>query len=112
MVKAKKYLGQHFLKDETVCQNIANSMSGHLNYNKLIEIGPGTGAITKYLLESDYDLSVVEVDGESITYLREKYPELQHLDPVFWLESIALWAFGISWITKGELILKDDKTDK
>ncbi|MFD2541887.1 DUF998 domain-containing protein [Lacinutrix gracilariae] len=40
-------------------------------------------------------------------YLQEAYPELQKLKPVFWLESIALWAFGISWITKGELIFAD-----
>lgn len=40
-------------------------------------------------------------------FLKEKYPELHHLDPVFWLESIALWAFGISWLTKGQFILKD-----
>ncbi len=40
-------------------------------------------------------------------YLQERFPELQHLDPVFWLESIALWAFGISWLTKGQLIFKD-----
>ncbi|WP_152975512.1 hypothetical protein [Lacinutrix himadriensis] len=40
-------------------------------------------------------------------YLQEKFPELQYLNPVFWLESIALWAFGISWITKGELIFSD-----
>lgn len=39
--------------------------------------------------------------------LKEKFPELKHLDPVFWLETIALWAFGISWIVKGQLIFKD-----
>ena len=80
MVKAKKYLGQHFLRDENVCKAIADGMTGHLDYDKLIEIGPGTGAITKYLFEKDYKLSVVEVDGESITYLRETYPELDIVD--------------------------------
>ena len=80
MVKAKKYLGQHFLKNEEVCQAIAEGMTGHLDYDKLVEIGPGTGAITKYLFDKDYKLSVVEVDGESITYLREKYPELDIVD--------------------------------
>ncbi|MGB1308298.1 MAG: DUF998 domain-containing protein [Oceanihabitans sp.] len=40
-------------------------------------------------------------------FLEEKFPELKHLDPVFWLETIALWAFGISWLTKGQLIFKD-----
>ena len=39
--------------------------------------------------------------------LKDKYPELAHLDPVFWLEAIALWAFGISWLTKGQFIFKD-----
>ncbi len=80
MVKAKKYLGQHFLKDENVCKAIADGMTGHLDYDKLVEIGPGTGAITKYLFEKDYKLSVVEVDGESITYLRNKHPELDIVD--------------------------------
>ena len=80
MVKAKKYLGQHFLKNEEVCQAIADGMTGHNEYDKLVEIGPGTGAITKYLFDKDYKLSVVEVDGESITYLREKYPELDIVD--------------------------------
>lgn len=42
-------------------------------------------------------------------FLEEKYPGLQRLDPVFWLESIALWAFGISWLTKGQLIFGDEK---
>lgn len=80
MVKAKKYLGQHFLRDEQVCKAIADGMTGHLDYDKLVEIGPGTGAITKYLFEKDYKLSVVEVDGESISFLREKYPELDIVD--------------------------------
>ncbi len=41
------------------------------------------------------------------TVLEKKYPGLDDMHPVFWLESIALWAFGISWIVKGEIILKD-----
>ena len=80
MVKAKKYLGQHFLKDESVSKSIADGMTGHMEYDKLVEIGPGTGAITKYLFEKDYKLSVVEVDSESIQYLRNKYPELDIVD--------------------------------
>ena len=94
MVKAKKYLGQHFLKDETVCQLIAGSLTGHNNYKKVIEIGPGTGAITKYLLEENHDLSVVEVDGESIVYLREHYPDLNIIDFNFLKLNLEEYAAG------------------
>ncbi|MEN8927703.1 MAG: 16S rRNA (adenine(1518)-N(6)/adenine(1519)-N(6))-dimethyltransferase RsmA [Flavobacteriales bacterium] len=79
-VEAKKYLGQHFLKDENVCKSIANSVDDFENVSKVVEVGPGMGAITKYLIEKNYPFSVIEVDGESITYLRENYPELDIVD--------------------------------
>ena len=75
-VKAKKYLGQHFLNDEDICQNIVNSLTGHGGYSSVVEVGPGSGAITKYLVEKDYDFSVVEIDTESVTYLSGNYPDL------------------------------------
>lgn len=93
-VRAKKYLGQHFLKDESVCQLIAGSLTGHNGYKKVIEIGPGTGAITKYLVEEDHDLSVVEVDGESIVYLREHYPDLKIIDFNFLKLDLEAYAEG------------------
>ena len=75
-VKAKKNFGQHFLKDE----NIANRVSETLNdfpSLPVLEVGAGTGMLTKHLLKRDIDLKVVEIDIESITYLKEHFPELE-----------------------------------
>lgn len=75
-VKAKKYLGQHFLKDEAIAQQIAETLS--LNgYNNVIEIGPGTGVLTKYLLKNPIDLVAMDLDSESIIYLNHSFP-LEH----------------------------------
>ena len=74
-VKAKKYFGQHFLNDEEVAENIANSLS--LNgYNKILEIGPGMGVLTKYLLKKDIITHVIEIDSESVEYLKANYLNL------------------------------------
>jgi 16S rRNA (adenine1518-N6/adenine1519-N6)-dimethyltransferase len=74
-VKAKKYLGQHFLNDVEVAENIANSLS--LNgYNKILEIGPGMGVLTKYLLKKDIITHVIEIDSESVEYLKANYLNL------------------------------------
>ena len=74
-VKAKKHLGQHFLKDESVAKRIVDSLSWN-EYKKVLEIGPGMGVLTKYLLEENRDISVVEIDSESVEYLNENYPQL------------------------------------
>lgn len=73
-VRPKKHLGQHFLKDRNISKKIANSLTGHGNYKALIEIGPGTGVLTEFLVQKEYDpLILVELDGESIEVLRDKY---------------------------------------
>jgi 16S rRNA (adenine1518-N6/adenine1519-N6)-dimethyltransferase len=77
-VKAKKHLGQHFLTDENIAKKIANSLIIS-NYQKILEVGPGTGVLTKYLLaKPELDLCVAEIDTESIAYLQQFYPELQN----------------------------------
>ena len=77
-VRAKKHLGQHFLKDENIARKIAESLSGHGNYKQVLEIGPGTGMLTKYLLENEkIDVSVVEVDRESVEFLKLNFPQLK-----------------------------------
>lgn len=77
-VRPKKHLGQHFLKDETVCQRISDAIQPEGRYNKVLEIGPGTGALTKYLLKrSDFETSVIEIDRESVAYLQQYYPDLK-----------------------------------
>lgn len=76
-VKPKKHLGQHFLKNEAICERIADAVIRHKGYSRLLEIGPGTGALTEYLLKrDDLDLAVVEVDQESIQYLETHFREL------------------------------------
>ncbi|HEA20285.1 hypothetical protein LCGC14_1164290 [marine sediment metagenome] len=75
-VKAKKYLGQHFLKDEGIAKEISETLS--LNgYTNVIEIGPGTGVLTKYLLLRDIDLVAMELDADAIVYLNHSFP-LEH----------------------------------
>ncbi len=74
-VKAKKHLGQHFLKDESVAKKIVDSLTWN-GYENVLEIGPGMGVLTKYLLVDNKRLSVVEIDSESVEYLTENYPEL------------------------------------
>jgi 16S rRNA (adenine1518-N6/adenine1519-N6)-dimethyltransferase len=75
-VKAKKHLGQHFLKDEAVAQKIGETLT-FKGYKNVLEIGPGTGVLTKYLLERDIDLVAMDLDEESIIYLNHSFP-LEH----------------------------------
>lgn len=74
-VRAKKHLGQHFLTDESVAQNIANSLTLQ-GYQKVLEIGPGMGVLTKYLLQKPIETFVVEIDTESVAYLEKHYAAL------------------------------------
>ena len=74
-VKAKKHLGQHFLNDETIAEKIANTLSFE-GYNHVLEIGPGMGVLTKYLLEKKPTTHVIEIDTESVEYLKNNYLNL------------------------------------
>ena len=74
-VKPKKHLGQHFLIDEKISERISNAISKSNKIN-LLEIGPGTGALTKFLLHENIDLISYELDDESITYLKNTFPTL------------------------------------
>jgi 16S rRNA (adenine1518-N6/adenine1519-N6)-dimethyltransferase len=75
-VKPKKHLGQHFLTDLRIAQKIADAVTGHQNVNKLLEIGPGMGVLTDFLLTKPWELYLVDIDKESIGYLHQKYPTL------------------------------------
>jgi 16S rRNA (adenine1518-N6/adenine1519-N6)-dimethyltransferase len=75
-VKAKKYLGQHFLKDEDIAKRIAETLT-FKGYDHVLEIGPGTGVLTKYLLLQDINLVAMDLDAESIIYLNHSFP-LEH----------------------------------
>ena len=74
-VRAKKHLGQHFLKDENIAKKIADTLSFE-SYKDILEIGPGMGVLTKYLLDKSTTTHVIEIDIESVTYLKENYPNL------------------------------------
>ncbi|MDO5523478.1 MAG: 16S rRNA (adenine(1518)-N(6)/adenine(1519)-N(6))-dimethyltransferase RsmA [Bacteroidia bacterium] len=74
-VKPKKNLGQHFLKDATIAGRIADTLDAFAPL-PILEVGPGTGMLTQFLLSKDRGLTVVEIDRESIAYLKDNFPEL------------------------------------
>ena len=75
-VTPKKSLGQHFLNDETIAEKIVQSIT--IDNHCILEIGPGMGVLTQFLLQyENKDLKVVEIDNESVVYLQKKYPNLQ-----------------------------------
>jgi 16S rRNA (adenine1518-N6/adenine1519-N6)-dimethyltransferase len=77
MFTLKKSLGQHFLKDENVCKKIVTALKER-PFSKLLEVGPGGGALTKYLLEiSNIDFKAVELDNEKVNYLLTEFPALK-----------------------------------
>jgi len=77
-VKAKKHLGQHFLKDEDAALRITQGLTHHGGYRDVIEVGPGTGALTKYLVQrDDIDLIAIELDRESVAFLHITWPQLK-----------------------------------
>ena len=76
-VRAKKFFGQHFLKDEHIAQQIVEALQPPNDCNQVLEIGPGMGVLTKYLLEKkEFEIFVSEIDFESIAYLQEHFPLL------------------------------------
>ncbi len=78
-VKPKKFLGQHFLKDLQVAQDIADTVDACPGL-PILEVGPGMGVLTQFLLRKDRPLKVVEVDYESVAYLRNAFPQLEETD--------------------------------
>ncbi len=74
-VRPKKHLGQHFLRDEVIANRIVGGLTMHGAYNKVIEVGPGTGVLSKILLQdSRFTWWGMDVDSESIEYLRAHFP--------------------------------------
>lgn len=74
-VRPKKHLGQHFLTDANIARNIAAGLTGD-GYKQVLEVGPGMGMLTQFLMESAHEVHVVEIDTESVAYLHMEYPEL------------------------------------
>lgn len=77
-MKAKKSYGQHFLKEEPIAQRIAESLQLQSQYTDILEVGPGMGMLTKYLLryEPAHTVTVVEADSDMVEYLQTHYPSL------------------------------------
>ena len=77
-VKPKKRLGQHFLTDQRIAQKIAGALTGWKGYGQVLEVGPGMGVLTKYLIEDErFELHAVELDQESVEYLNFHFPSLK-----------------------------------
>jgi len=76
-VRAKKHLGQHFLNDENIAKKIADTLTEN-GYDNVLEIGPGMGVLTKYLLEKKTKVTVMELDSESVVYLQDTFP-IEHI---------------------------------
>ncbi|BDD10623.1 ribosomal RNA small subunit methyltransferase A [Fulvitalea axinellae] len=76
-VRAKKHLGQHFLTDLDIAERIVNALSGHGGYRDVLEVGPGMGVLTDFLIEREsLRTFLVDIDTESIAYLKDRYPAL------------------------------------
>jgi 16S rRNA (adenine1518-N6/adenine1519-N6)-dimethyltransferase len=77
MYTLKKSLGQHFLKDENICRKIVEALQAH-PFKNLVEVGPGGGALTKYLLQlPDIHFKAVEIDAEKVEFLERTYPAIK-----------------------------------
>ncbi len=74
-VKAKKHLGQHFLNDNAIAENIVNAILDKDSITPIIEVGPGTGVLTQFLVKRSVNFFAMDVDEESINYLKNTYPE-------------------------------------
>ena len=81
-VRAKKYLGQHFLKDLSIAEDIANSLTWE-KYDEVLEIGPGMGVLTQFILNAEKKISVVEIDRESVEFLNKEYNLIQENLPIY-----------------------------
>lgn len=76
-VRPKKSLGQHFLNDNTIAKRIADTLDGFPQL-PVLEVGPGTGVLTRFLIEKERDLTVVELDRDSVAYLKQNFVDLEH----------------------------------
>ncbi len=81
-VRPKKNLGQHFLRDLTIAQRIADTVDVMPDI-PVLEVGPGMGVLTKYLMSKGREFAAIEIDGESVAYLQKTYPTLPVLHDDF-----------------------------
>ena len=94
-VRPKKHLGQHFLTDQDVAQRIVDSLTYHGAYEQVLEIGPGTGVLTQFLVrEERYRTTVMEIDHESVLYLQKHYPGLPIIEQDFLRANLSDMVYG------------------
>jgi len=83
-VRPKKSLGQHFLHDQSIARRIVAALQLEKEKNEVLEIGPGMGVLTKYLIQDPaIDLTVIEIDRDSVAYLKLHYPDLRIIEGDF-----------------------------
>jgi 16S rRNA (adenine1518-N6/adenine1519-N6)-dimethyltransferase len=83
LVRAKKFLGQHFLNDQNIAKQIVEALSVEKPTN-VLEIGPGTGVLTRFLIDrKELNLKAIEIDWDSVAYLKERYPSLPVIEGDF-----------------------------
>src|SRR5678815_1016975 len=83
-VRPKKFLGQHFLHDQSIAQRIVGSLTATEETKSVLEIGPGMGVLKKFLIElKDIRLRVIEIDRDSVAYLKVHYPGLDVIEGDF-----------------------------
>ncbi|MGR3812340.1 16S rRNA (adenine(1518)-N(6)/adenine(1519)-N(6))-dimethyltransferase RsmA [Jiulongibacter sp. NS-SX5] len=100
-VRAKKHLGQHFLKEEGIAKKIVDLLKPEDRYQKVLEIGPGMGVLTQFLIQrEELDTYVVELDKESVEYLNEHY-EVLH-DKIFSEDFLQFWTSQKLGLEEGE----------
>src|SRR5690606_31413252 len=76
-VRAKKHLGQHFLNDKNAAQKIVDALTPSLGFNQVLEVGPGMGVLSDFLLQQEaYETWLIDIDDESIEFLADQYPQL------------------------------------
>jgi 16S rRNA (adenine1518-N6/adenine1519-N6)-dimethyltransferase len=79
LVRAKKHLGQHFLTDKNIAGKIVDSLQRTTEYNQVLEVGPGMGILSDFLLQkSAYETWLLDIDAESVQFLGKKYPQLEN----------------------------------
>ena len=77
LVKAKKHLGQHFLTDKNIAQKIVNALIHHNKYRQVLEVGPGMGVLSDFLLQkTEFETHLIDIDTESFDFLQRQYPDL------------------------------------
>jgi len=77
LVRAKKHLGQHFLTDKNIAAKIVDSLHPQDKYTQVLEVGPGMGILSDFLLaKTEYEVSLIDIDDESVEFLKKKYPQL------------------------------------